>query len=189
VERLTISLDRELASSLETMQEETGESKANLIRRALRTFVTRTSPHAGRPTERDLRIWTHLLATREHVIMDVSHAKLLFGHLENAPQSFWDELRQIGREHGSQYRDKGMFAVTDMLEVMESANWFLVSPESDHSWALVFTEPSSRPFVQTFLEGFYEDHPARVEIVEERTKLRVRARAAISGGRATRGVA
>lgn len=178
MERLSISLDRELARELEELQEESGDSKANLIRRALKTFLMRRHVGAGRPTERDLQVWIGLLATREHVIMDVAHVRLLFSHINGGTPEFWAELREIGEEHGAQYRDKGMSNVADILHVMECANWFLLSPESDHSWALVFTEPSAKPFVQCFLEGFYVNHPSmHVEIVPERTKLRIRATA------------
>lgn len=173
MERLTISLDDDLAGALDDLQATSGESKANVLRRALRTYMMRQHGK-GRPTQRDLRIWTDLLGSREHVIMDVAHVRLLFNQLGDAPPEFWSELRQIGIEHARQYMDKGLKRVEDMLDIMESANWFIVSPEGERSWALIFTEPSAKPFVRMFLEGFYSEHPARVEIVDERTKLRVR---------------
>jgi len=179
VQRLTISLDDDLAAALDELQDNATDSKANLIRRALRAYVKRQRT-GERPTERDLHIWTELLANREHVILDVAHVRLLFQNLADAPAAFWDELRQIGVEHGIQYQDKGLTRVIDILQVMESANWFHVAPESEHSWALVFTEPSARPFVRAFLTGFFSQFPGGVEIVDERTKLRVRMGAARS---------
>ncbi len=173
MQRLTISLDDDLSDALDGLADNAGESKALLVRRALRDYLKR---HKGseRPTERDLRTWTELLANREHVIFDVAHVRLLFEQCMEAPREFWDELHLIGNEHGVQYRDKGMTRITDILEVMESANWFHLSPESDRSWALVFTEPTSKPFVRTFLTGFFEPYPVEVDVIEERTKLRVR---------------
>lgn len=173
MQRLTISLDDELAEALDALQDNAGDSKANLIRRALRAYLHRQRGHE-RPTEYDLRIWTELLANREHVILDVAHARLLFNQCLDAPPSFWAELHDIGIEHGRQYRDKGMKSPGDVLNLVASANWFYVSPESDRSWALIFTEPSAKPFLRTFLAGFFSEYPMKVEIVEERTKLRVR---------------
>lgn len=173
MQRLTISLDDELAEALDALQENAGDSKATLIRRALRAYLQR---HRGseRPTEYDLKIWTELLANREHVILDVAHARLLFNQCADAPPAFWEELYDIGVEHGRQYRDKGIKDPQEVLSLIASANWFYLSPESDHSWALVFTEPSAKPFVRTFLAGFFSEFASEVEIVEERTKLRVR---------------
>jgi hypothetical protein len=173
MQRLTISLDDDLAEALDALQDNAGDSKANLIRRALRTYVKRQRG-GERPTDLDLRIWTDLLANREHVILDVAHARLLFEQCRDAPAGFWGELRQIGVEHGRQYQDKGMKEVGDFLRLMESANWFHLSPESERSWALVFTEASAKPFVAAFLAGFFSQYPGGIEIVEERTKLRVR---------------
>lgn len=175
MQRLTISLDDDLARALDELQEHAGDSKANLIRRALRAYVKRQRERGGeRPTEFDLRVWTELLANREHVVLDLAHIRLLFTHSLGAPQEFWHELREIGVEHGRQYRDKGMRQPVDILQVMQAANWFLLSPESDRSWALIFTEPTAKPFVKAFLEGFYSELPVRVDVIEEKTKLRVR---------------
>lgn len=173
MQRLTISLDDDLAKALDALQDNAGDSKATLIRRALRAYLQRQRGNE-RPTEQDLRIWTELLANREHVILDVAHARLLFNQCADAPPSFWEELFDIGIEHGRQYRDKGFKHPADMLAVVSSANWFYVAPESDHSWALIFTEPSAKPFIRTFLAGFFSEYPMKVELVEERTKLRVR---------------
>lgn len=173
MQRLTISLDDDLAQALDQLQEHGGDSKANLIRRALRAHVRRQRK-GERPTEVDLRIWTDLLANREHVILDIAHVRLLFEHAKGAPQEFWDEMYQIGLEHGQQYRDKGLGNVSDVLAVIESANWFHVAPEGDRSWALILIEPSAMPFLRTFLSGLFSQYPGGVEIVEERTKLRVR---------------
>lgn len=173
MQRLTISLDDELARQLEELQVSHGDSKANLIRRALRNYLPR--PQVGaRPTDHDLAVWTDLLANREHVILDVAHVRILFEELANAPASFWDGLREIGAEHGRQYRDKGMGKPEDILRVMEAANWFHLAPESDRSWALILTEPSAKPFLQAFLEGFMTEQTPRAEVLTERTKLRVR---------------
>lgn len=173
MQRLTISLDDDLAKALDSLQENGGDSKANLIRRALRVYLKRQRGR-DRPTDYDLRTWTELLANREHVILDVAHVRLFFEQLAHAPAPFWDGLREIGAEHGRQYRDKGMTDVHDMLRVMEAANWFYLAPESDRSWALILTEPSAKPFVKTFLEGFSSQLGGRAEVIEERTKLRVR---------------
>lgn len=174
MQRLTISLDDELAAALDALQDDATDSKANLIRRALRAYVRRQKK-GERPTERDQQIWTDLLANREHVILDVAHVKLLFEHLQaTAPETFWDELQQIGVEHGTQYQDKGITRPIEFLQVLESANWFHIAPESDSSWALVFTEPSARPFVRAFMMGVFSQYPGNIEIVDERTKLRVR---------------
>jgi len=181
VQRLTISLDDDLADALDALQENGGDSKANLIRRALRIYVKRQRGR-DRPTDHDLRTWTELLANREHVILDVAHVRLFFEQLAGAPASFWAGLREIGAEHGRQYRDKGMADVLDMLRVMESANWFYLAPESERSWALILTEPSAKPFVKAFLEGFVSQLDAHAEVIEERTKLRVRASAVPRSG-------
>lgn len=173
MERLTVSLDDELAGKLELLHQSSGESKANVVRRALRDHLRKDKQAHGRPTEQDLRVWSQLLAHREHVILDVAHLRLLMQQAMDAPDTFWQELHEIGIEHGRQYRDKGMGRVQDMLHVMEAANWLLVSPESDRSWTLVLTDVTSKPFVRVFLEGFYLEHPVKVDIVEERLKLRV----------------
>lgn len=173
MERLTISLDDELAHALDALQDEATGSKANIVRRALRSYLKR-HPSGERPTESDLRIWTDLLASRDHVILDVSHVRLIFGQCLDAPPTFWEELTEIGREHASQYKDKGVDRVEDVLRILESANWMYVSRESDRSWALVITEPTSKPFLKAFLTGWFSEIRPRVEIIDERTKMRVR---------------
>lgn len=183
MQRLTISLDDDLAKALDAHQDNAGDSKATLIRRALRVYLQRQRGNE-RPTEQDLHIWTELLANREHVILDVAHARLLFNQCIDAPPSFWEELFDIGVEHGRQYRDKGMKTPAEVLAVIASANWFYVAPESDRSWALIFTEPSAKPFIRTFLAGFFSEYAMKVELVEERTKLRVRIASSPPMGRA-----
>ncbi|MEA3202260.1 MAG: hypothetical protein QOE90_3688 [Thermoplasmata archaeon] len=173
MQRLTISLDDDLAGALDSLAGNGGDSKANLVRRALRMYLKRQRGR-DRPTDFDLRTWAELLANREHVILDVAHVRLFFEQLAGSPDSFWTGLREIGAEHGRQYRDKGMADMLDMLRVMESANWFYLAPESDRSWALILTEPSAKPFVKAFLDGFASQLDGRAEVIEERTKLRVK---------------
>src|SRR5579859_6457161 len=98
MQRLTISLDDELAEALESLVGNGGDSKANLVRRALRIYLKRQRGR-DRPTDFDLRTWTELLANREHVILDVAHVRLFFEQLAGSPASFWEGLREIGAEH------------------------------------------------------------------------------------------
>ena len=135
--RLSISLDEETFKLVEKMQEDTKTSKADVLRMLIRTYHEQNGIFKGHDTETIL-IYLDYLGAGESVILDVDLFSALMEEVADPTEDFLETVRQSGREHGAQYRKKGMKNLQDILFYMSKSNLFRMKKISPDFYALIF---------------------------------------------------
>jgi hypothetical protein len=115
MERLSISLDDESAKLIEKYKEKYGTSKADIIRRALR-YLSLVEEATEKVPLDNIDIYIDYLAEMEHVIVDIAYWELIFSEIGEGSKEFWEEVYEIGEDHGTEYYDKGIKDVRHILE-------------------------------------------------------------------------
>jgi hypothetical protein len=173
MERLSISLDDESAKLIEKYKEKYGTSKADIIRRALR-YLRMVEEATEKVPLDNIDIYIDYLAEMEHVIVDIAYWELIFSEIGEGSKEFWEEVYEIGEDHGTEYFDKGIKDVRQILEYVEKTNWYKLKIDSENSFTLILPVSKSSRFVKTFLEGFFKNQPRKVTITEEHKKIRIK---------------
>lgn len=169
--RLSVSLDDETAKLIEKIHSKLGTSKADVVRLSIR-YLNIAEEKGGVPLS-TVNACLDFLAKGEHVIVDVEHWQSLFKEISNGSEKFWAEVREVGKNHWGEYYDKGLRSVRDILEYVEKTNWYTMNVDSEHDFTLILRVPSSKRFVKTFFEGFFNASPYQVKISESYGKIRM----------------
>ena len=172
-ERLSISLNDESSSIIQKYLPKYKGSKADLIRRAL-TYLNKCEEIQENVNFKTIEAYIDYLGKLEHVIVDISHWKVIFNEIGNGSSRFWNEIFKIGEEHRKEYYDKGIRNIRKVLEHVEKTNWYKLNVDSEDSYTLILTVSEASKFVYTFLSGFLKGYPRKVEISEEGKKIRIR---------------
>ena len=174
IRRLSISLDDETFKMVEKIQEESKTSKADVLRMLIRYYNDQKKIFDEVDVE-TMMIYIDYLVAGEHVILDVDFLCAIFGELENASENFWELVRQSGKEHGAQYRKKGMKSMLDILYYVSKSNLFRLKVDSLDYYTLILISPipNLKRFIKVFLEGIFETQLKEIKITESPDKLMV----------------
>jgi len=173
MERLSVSLDKESLSIIEKYLPKYQGSKADLIRRALH-YLDHNEEVQKKTSMENIDAYVEFLANMEHVMVDIAIWKAIFTEIGKGTDEFWDEVFKIGGEHQTEYFDRGMKNISDILKYIEKTNVYKLNIDSPNSYTLILAVSESSKFVKTFFEGFFNKFPRKVEIVEEYKKIRIR---------------
>ncbi|MEF8847719.1 MAG: hypothetical protein V5A68_01130 [Candidatus Thermoplasmatota archaeon] len=170
--RLSVSLDDKSTSIINKYVERYDLSRANVVRKALRCF-DREEKLKEKSKPEDLSIYADFLSNMEHIILDIVHWKAIFQEIDEGSDGFWKKVKKTGREHRREYYDKGIRDIQDVLEYVEKTNWYRLSKDSEKSYTLILNVSGSGKFISKFFEGFFEEHPEKVNIFTESKKVRI----------------
>lgn len=172
VDRLTISLDKKSEAVIELFSEQCNLSKTAVIRKALDSLVQQEKLKKTCNTER-LHAYCEFLENKDHIILDVDHWDVFFEEIGKGSDQFWNNVFEIGVEHQSEYHNKGLRKVKEILEFVEKTNWYILNEDSDTSFTLILNLSISGKFVEYFFKGFFKNHPQNVKIERGSRKIRV----------------
>ncbi len=173
IERLSISLNNESSKIIQKYLPKYQGSKADLIRRAL-IYLDKCEEIQETVDFKTIEAYIDYLGKLEHVIVDISHWKVIFNEIGTGSSKFWDEIYRIGEEHRKEYYDKGIRNIRMVLEHVEKTNWYKLNVDSEDCYTLILTVTEAGKFVKNFLTGFFKDYPRKVEISDEGKKIRIR---------------
>jgi hypothetical protein len=173
MERLSVSLDERCIKLIDNYTEKYGTSKADIIRKALKNL--KNAEEAKKKAKlQDINIYIDFLANMEHVILDIALWDLIFSQIGDSSEEFWEAVHGIGVDHSTEYHDKGLTKVKQILEYVERTNWYKLSVDSENSFTLILPVSKSRKFIRTFFEGLFSQYPRKVVITEEHKKIRIK---------------
>ena len=173
VERLSISLNDDSSKIIQRYLPKYQGSKADIIRRAL-MYLDKCESIQKTVDFETIEAYIDYLGKLEHVIVDVSHWKILFNEIGEGSSKVWEEVYKIGEEHRKEYYDKGIRNIRKVLEHVEKTNWYKLSVDSEDSYTLILTVTEAGKFVYNFFLGFFKNYPRKVEISNEGKKIRIR---------------
>jgi len=172
-ERLSVSLNGESSEIIKKYLPKYKGSKADLIRKSL-VYLDKCEKIQKNVDFETIEAYIDYLAKLEHVIVDISHWKVIFNKIGEGSNQFWDEIYRIGEEHRKEYYDKGIRNIRKVLEHVEKTNWYKLSVDSEDCYTLILTATEAGKFVFYFFSGFFKNYPRKVEISDEGKKIRIR---------------
>ncbi len=173
-ERVTVALDKDTFEVLKRLKEELRMSQSELMREAIKFYSRHKTLFES---IEDKKLYTHaeMLATGEHVILDIDHWLLLLSFIESHPdrEKFWELHRVVCRAHAEQFKHRS-FSVEYILKRLEACNFFKLSRTGRNEFTLVLGSDVLKPFIKTELEEIFAGMGYRVDVKEDLTKLRLK---------------
>lgn len=173
--RLTVNLDDETSERLEGLSAAEGVSKSQIVRDAV-THYDRLQREWTQVDEERLRWYVRLLASSEHLILDVDHLDTLLEELD-APEELVPTWRDIGRRHGIEWGNQ-FDSLEKKLRVLEYCNLFTITTIDDDQYALTFNNATEATLIAAFIEGECEELGFDIDIRQIDRKLVVTDRTA-----------
>jgi hypothetical protein len=173
-ERVTISLDDETANLFKSMKKELKVSQSELMREALK-FYGKYRMLFDSVDEVKVRTFVELLATGEHIIVDIDHWLLFLDLIETHPgkERFWEAHKAICAAHAEEFKYK-RYRADYVLKRLETCNLFKLHEDSTDAFTLVLGPDIARKFIKTEIEEILGRMGLEVGVKEDVAKLRVR---------------
>jgi hypothetical protein len=173
-DRVTISLDDETAELFQKVKQELKVSQSELMRAALKFYEKYRALYESVNANK-VSTYVELLASGEHVVLDIDHWLLFLSFIESHPdkERFWELHRAICAAHAEQFKSKQCTA-EHVLKRLEACNLFKVSEASADACTVVLGPEVTRRFVKTELADILERMGLDVGIREDLAKLRLK---------------
>jgi|Deesub1362B_J571_1020462.scaffolds.fasta_scaffold00154_15 hypothetical protein len=169
--RLSIAVDDKTYKILEKVVRRENKSISEVVRNSISMFSL-VVENGGLDALRSAIVYSELLNCREHVIVDIEIWSAILEIIdERKKDSFFELVRNVGYEHGIQYREKGLRSVEEILKYMEYENWFRLKVNSDRTYTLVLSAKSEQKILEAFLRGVFEALKINADIKEYYRKL------------------
>ena len=171
--RVTVSLDEDAQSALDSLTKRTGLGQSELARRAL-TFYAANFQAATTDASANLEDYHKMLSGGEHVLLDVDFLHCFLDYVtddEGDPdQDFLAEADAVSDYHALEY--DGRFGnLGDLLEWLSLCGFLSVRRSDENRYHIVFPSEQIRWFMTRFIERSSADLPFDVEIEEGLTKV------------------
>ncbi len=163
--RVTVSLDEDSTTALETLSGETGEGQSEVIRRALAFYAANFEAASGQPSD-NLEQYYRMLSSGEHVLLDIDFLHAFLAHVSdgNDPDpSFVEAADRVSDYHAREYAER-FDEVGDVLEWLSFCGFLAVRHEDSGVYHVVFPSEPIRWFMSRFIERSTADLPVDVEI-------------------------
>lgn len=170
--RMTIALDEESERILKMLTSETRLSQSALVRAALKFF----SQHKGSTGDLEkMKLWSDLLHTGEHIILDIDHWLLFLRYIEASSKKdqFYEEGKNVAKSHAEQLV-KTTPTPQEYLKRLEACNFYKLKTDSEGEYTLVLSSRLSKRFVKELISETLSEMGFDVLIREDIAKLRVR---------------
>ena len=163
--RVTVSLDDDSTTALETLSAETGKGQSEVIRRALAFYAANFEAATGRPSD-NLEQYYQMLSSGEHVLLDVDflHAFLEHVYERDGPDpAFVEAADRVSDYHAREYAER-FDEIGDVLEWLSFCGFLAVRHEDSGVYHVVFPSEPVRWFMSRFIERSTAGLPVDVEI-------------------------
>lgn len=178
-QRVTVSLDDDANTALETLISETGEGQSEVVRRALAFYAANFEAAAGDPSG-NLEQYYQMLSSGEHVLLDVDFLHAFLEHLYEGGDpdpAFVEAADRVSEYHAREYAER-FDEVGELLEWLSFCGFLSVRSDDGGVYHLVFPSEPIRWFMTRFIERSTTDIPTDIELEEGVSKVIVTERPA-----------
>ncbi len=167
-------MDKDTFEVFKKMKDELKVSQSELMREALKFYCKYRTLVEPVDAEK-VRTYIEMLATGEHIIMDIDHWLLFLNLVESHPdkEKFWESHKAICEAHAEQFNYK-LYHAEGILKRLEACNLFKLREDSENAFTLILGPDVTRKFIKTELEEIFGGMGLKVDIKEDLAKLRVR---------------
>ena len=158
-DRVTVSLDEDTKSTLESLTDQTEQSRSKLIREAI-AFYGANFDSANASDSDHLQTYYEMLSTGEHVLLD---------------NEFLDMVDQVAQYHAQEYAER-FNSLEDVLDWLSLCGFLTVRRAEGGSFHVVFPSESLRWFMIRFIRGSVADLPFEIMVEQSVSKVLITKR-------------
>ncbi|WP_456468682.1 ribbon-helix-helix protein, CopG family [Archaeoglobus sp.] len=168
IKRISAALNKDLYEKLKKAANKEDKAVSEVLRDAINLYLTVKSYEVD---IKDVELYSNFIASGENVIVDTETWITILGEINRcASDLFWENIRQIGREQGAEFKVKGIKNLRDVLEFLEAKKLYTLKLENN-VYTLILTARPEQRFLKEFILGLCEELGIKVEIVEGVRKL------------------
>lgn len=170
-DRVTVSLDEDARTALDTLIGETGQGQSEVVRRALSFYAANFEAADGDPSG-NLEQYYQMLSSGEHILLDVDFMHCFLDQLyrdDDPDPSFVEAADRVSDYHAREYAER-FESVGELLEWLSFCGFLAVRREDDCVYHVVFPSEAIRWFMIRFVERSTTDLPFGLEIEEGLSK-------------------
>ncbi|RLI84440.1 CopG family transcriptional regulator [Archaeoglobales archaeon] len=169
--RLSVAVDPSTYRILEELVEREQKSISEIVRRSI-NILSRMSKNGDLKAFEDALIYSELLSGEEHVIVDIEIWSAILEMIdEKKREEFFKVVKNVGYEHGIQFRKRGFHSIEEVLGYLEHENWFRLKLDSKKTYILVLSVKNEQRILEEFLKGVFEAMEFNAEIKEYYRKI------------------
>ncbi|WP_435319701.1 ribbon-helix-helix protein, CopG family [Haloarchaeobius sp. TZWSO28] len=160
MDRITVSLDEDAVTALESLTSRTGKPQSELVRQAL-SFYAANFEAATADAGANLESYHQMLSSGEHVLLDVDFLHCFLDYVENAEgepaPEFVEAADRVASFHAREYEDR-FESLGELLDWLSFCGFLTVRESRGQTYHVVFPTES----VKWFMTGFIEESTARL---------------------------
>lgn len=163
--RVTVSLDDDANTALETLSADTGMGQSELVRRALSFYAANFEAARERPSD-NLEQYYQMLSSGEHVLLDIDFLHAFLEHLYDGGDpdpTFVVAADRVSEYHAREYESR-FGEVGELLEWLSFCGFLDVRRETEDVYHVVFPSESIQWFMTRFIEQSTATMPMEIEI-------------------------
>ncbi|MFC6952152.1 ribbon-helix-helix protein, CopG family [Halorubellus litoreus] len=165
MERITVSLDEDAVTALESLTNRTERSQSELVRQAL-SFYAANFEAATADAGPNLESYHRMLSSGEHVLLDVDFLHCFLDYVENADgdpdPEFVEAADRVAAFHAREYEER-FDSLGELLDWLSFCGFLTVRESDGETFHVVFPTAS----VKWFMTGFVEESTARLPFAVE----------------------
>ena len=167
LKRISVAVDVETDNKLREIAKKENKTVSEIIRKAITVY----SELERNVSPEKTKIYSELLAGREHVMVDIELWIAMLDELnKSASDNFWQTVEKIGYELGIQYRMRDINDVFEIFSYMENGNLFRVKTVGSVYTFILLTR-SEQKLLKLLFKGMLKALDIKAEIVEGLKKL------------------
>jgi predicted transcriptional regulator len=153
-DRVTVSLDDDASTALETLTNRTENGQSELVRQAL-TFYAANFEAATADASANLEEYHRMLAGGEHILLDVDFLHCFLEHVEtdsgDPDPDFVECADRVAAYHTSEY-DRRFSDLGELLDWLSFCGFLTVRNTEADTYHAVFPTESMKWFMLRFIE-------------------------------------
>ena len=173
MERITVSLDDDALTALESLTSRTGKPQSELVRQAL-SFYAANFEAATADAEANLESYHRMHSSGEHVLLDVDFLHCFLDYVEDADgepdPEFVEAADRVASFHAHEYAER-FDSLGELLDWLSFCGFLTVRESEGETYHVVFPTASVKWFMTRFVERSTADLPFDVTVEEGVSKV------------------
>lgn len=172
-DRLTVSIDEQTRTALDTLVDRTGNGQSEIVRRAI-VFYAANFNAAKTDVSGSLEEYHKMLSTGEHVLLDIDFLHCLLNQslpdVDDPDPEFIADVNRVAQFHATEYVDR-FDTLKELLDWLSICGFLTVRESEDDAYHVVFPSERLRWFMTRFIVESMADQPFEIEVNEGVSKV------------------
>jgi predicted DNA-binding protein len=169
--RISVAVDEETRSMLESLAKRENKTISEIIRQAIITY--------SKIEDKNLLVeaidkYLDVVSKSDNIIIDIELWLTILDELNrHSSEEFWELIEKIGYEHGLELKSRGVTSIEEILNLFEFRHLFEVKKnDSKDGYVLILATRNEVKLLKAYLCGLFKSLGIEdIEIVEGLRKL------------------